>query len=63
MGDKLPCYDEVSGQSLPDGIEHFIYASSGSVYGLKDEDQVREDLELFPCQNITKQKWLQNGFC
>lgn len=38
------------------GIEHFIYASSGSVYGLKDEDQVREDLELFPLSEYNKTK-------
>ena len=25
------------------GVEHFIYASSGSVYGLKDEEHVTED--------------------
>ena len=37
------------------GIEHFIYASSGSVYGLK-EDQVREDLELFPLSEYNKTK-------
>ena len=45
------------------GIKHFIYASSGSVYGLKDEDQVTEDLELFPLSEYNKTKWLRNGFC
>jgi nucleoside-diphosphate-sugar epimerase len=38
------------------GIKHFIYASSGSVYGLKDEDQVTEDLELFPLSEYNKTK-------
>ena len=38
------------------GIEHFIYASSGSVYGVKDEDQVKEDLELFPLSEYNKTK-------
>ena len=30
------------------GIKRFIYASSGSVYGVKEELQVTEDLELKP---------------
>lgn len=38
------------------GIKHFIYASSGSVYGVKDEDQVTEDLELKPISEYNKTK-------
>jgi nucleoside-diphosphate-sugar epimerase len=38
------------------GIRHFIYASSGSVYGLKDEDQVTEDLTLMPLSEYNKTK-------
>ena len=38
------------------GIKHFIYASSGSVYGVKDEDQVTEDLELTPISEYNKTK-------
>ena len=38
------------------GIPHFIYASSGSVYGLKDESQVTEDLELVPLSEYNKTK-------
>ena len=38
------------------GIPHFIYASSGSVYGLKDEPQVTEDLELVPLSEYNKTK-------
>lgn len=30
------------------GVRQFIYASSGSVYGVKDEDQVTEELSLVP---------------
>ena len=30
------------------GVERFLYASSASVYGLRDEDKVSEDLELEP---------------
>ena len=38
------------------GIKRFIYASSGSVYGLKDEPQVTEDLELVPLSEYNKTK-------
>jgi nucleoside-diphosphate-sugar epimerase len=38
------------------GVPHFIYASSGSVYGLKDETQVTEDLELVPLSEYNKTK-------
>lgn len=38
------------------GIKHFIYASSGSVYGLKEEEQVTEDLTLVPLSEYNKTK-------
>ena len=38
------------------GVPHFIYASSGSVYGLKEEDRVTEDLELVPLSEYNKTK-------
>jgi nucleoside-diphosphate-sugar epimerase len=38
------------------GIKRFIYASSGSVYGVKDEPQVTEDLELKPISEYNKTK-------
>jgi len=38
------------------GVKQFIYASSGSVYGVKDEDQVTEDLELLPISEYNKTK-------
>lgn len=38
------------------GIRRFIYASSGSVYGIKDELQVTEDLELVPISEYNKTK-------
>jgi nucleoside-diphosphate-sugar epimerase len=43
-------------QAVRQGVPHFIYASSGSVYGLKDEDQVTEDLELIPLSEYNKTK-------
>jgi nucleoside-diphosphate-sugar epimerase len=38
------------------GIKHFVYASSGSVYGVSDAEQVTEDLELFPLSEYNKTK-------
>jgi nucleoside-diphosphate-sugar epimerase len=38
------------------GVKQFIYASSGSVYGLKDEDKVTEDLTLVPLSEYNKTK-------
>jgi nucleoside-diphosphate-sugar epimerase len=38
------------------GIKRFIYASSGSVYGVKEEEQVTEDLELVPISEYNKTK-------
>lgn len=38
------------------GVKRFIYASSGSVYGIKDELQVTEDLELKPISEYNKTK-------
>ena len=37
-------------------IKRFIYASSGSVYGVKDEPHVTEDLELKPISEYNKTK-------
>jgi len=38
------------------GVEQFIFASSGSVYGIKDEEQVTEDLPLVPISVYNKTK-------
>ena len=38
------------------GIKRFIYASSGSVYGVKTEPQVTEDLNLEPISEYNKTK-------
>jgi nucleoside-diphosphate-sugar epimerase len=38
------------------GVKRFIYASSGSVYGVKEEAQVTEDLELEPISEYNKTK-------
>lgn len=38
------------------GVKQFVYASSGSVYGVKDEDQVTEELSLEPISIYNKTK-------
>jgi nucleoside-diphosphate-sugar epimerase len=38
------------------GVKRFIYASSGSVYGVKDELQVTEELDLKPISEYNKTK-------
>lgn len=38
------------------GINRFIYASSGSVYGVKEESRVTEELELKPISEYNKTK-------
>lgn len=39
-------------------VKHFIFASSGSVYGIKDEEQVTEDLSLVPISDYNKTKMI-----
>jgi nucleoside-diphosphate-sugar epimerase len=51
----------LAGQQLADkavraGIKQFVYASSGSVYGVKEEAQVTEDLSLVPISVYNKTK-------
>jgi nucleoside-diphosphate-sugar epimerase len=38
------------------GVKQFIYASSASVYGLKDEEQITEDLSLVPISVYNQSK-------
>ena len=39
-----------------EGVSRFIYASSSSVYGIKEEEHVTEDLELKPITEYNKTK-------
>tara|TARA_B100001057_G_scaffold501283_1_gene623182 strand:- start:24530 stop:25471 length:942 start_codon:yes stop_codon:yes gene_type:complete len=45
-------------KAIDDKVEHFIYASSGSVYGVKDEPEVTEDLSLVPISAYNKTKMI-----
>jgi nucleoside-diphosphate-sugar epimerase len=40
------------------GVEQFIFASSGSVYGVKEEPQVTENLPLLPISDYNKSKMI-----
>jgi nucleoside-diphosphate-sugar epimerase len=44
-------------------IKSFMYASSGSVYGVKDEDRVTEDLDLMPISAYNKTKMSAERVC
>jgi len=47
---------QLADRAARQGVRRFIYASSGSVYGVKDEPQVTEDLELKPISEYNKTK-------
>ena len=43
-------------QAARDGVQQFIYASSGSVYGISDAPEVTEELPLVPLTEYNKTK-------
>lgn len=45
-------------EAIASGVERFIYASSSSVYGIKDEPNVTEELPLEPLTDYSKYKAL-----
>ena len=47
---------QLADKAVRNGATRFIYASSGSVYGIKEEEQVTEDLELKPISEYNKTK-------
>ena len=47
---------QLADKAARSGVGQFIYASSGSVYGVKEESQVTEDLELKPISEYNKTK-------
>ena len=47
---------QLADKAVRQGVKQFIFASSGSVYGIKEEDQVTEDLELKPISEYNKTK-------
>lgn len=47
---------QLADRAVRAGVKQFIFASSGSVYGVKDEPDVTEDLELVPISAYNKTK-------
>jgi nucleoside-diphosphate-sugar epimerase len=47
---------QLAEKALRAGVPRFIYASSGSVYGISEEANVTEDLPLFPLSEYNKTK-------
>ena len=47
---------QLADKAVRSGVSQIIYASSGSVYGVKDEPKVTEDLELVPISIYNKTK-------
>lgn len=45
-------------KATKNGVKQFIYASSGSVYGIKNEKNVTEDLDLLPVSTYNKTKMI-----
>jgi nucleoside-diphosphate-sugar epimerase len=50
------CFRPLVKASKDAGVRRFIYASSSSVYGIKDEQNVHEDLALAPLTDYSKFK-------
>lgn len=47
---------QLADRAVRAGVKQFIFASLGSVYGVKDDPQVTEDLELVPISAYNKTK-------
>lgn len=47
---------ELADKAVKAGVKQFIYASSGSVYGVSQDDQVTEESALFPLSEYNKTK-------
>jgi nucleoside-diphosphate-sugar epimerase len=45
-------------KAIAHGVPQFIFASSGSVYGVKDEPEVTEDLSLVPITDYNRTKMI-----
>jgi len=45
-------------RGIKDGVRQFVFASSGSVYGVKEEAEVTEDLSLVPISDYNKTKMI-----
>ena len=51
-------HKRLNGKSKENKSKKFLYASSGSVYGIKKEKNVTEDLDLVPITTYNKTKMI-----
>jgi nucleoside-diphosphate-sugar epimerase len=55
------CFFDLVDVARQSGVKRFIYASSSSVYGIKEEPNVTEDLPLQPLTDYSKYKAMCEG--
>ena len=55
---NFDCFPHMVDASIAAGVERFVYASSSSVYGIKETEDVAEDLPLEPLTDYSKYKAL-----
>jgi len=53
---NLDAFEPLVQLSINNGVQRFIYASSSSVYGVKEEEKVTEELSLEPLTDYSKFK-------
>ena len=53
---NLDAFEPLVKTAMESGVKRFIYASSSSVYGIKDEPDVTEDMMLEPLTDYSKFK-------
>lgn len=53
---NFDCFPHIVNAAKEAGVQRFIYASSSSVYGIKTEDKVTEDLPLEPMTDYARFK-------
>lgn len=51
-------FDQIIKKAINEGVKKFIYASSGSVYGIKKEKKVTENLPPYPISIYNKTKMI-----
>ncbi len=69
---NFDCFEPLVKLSIDNGVKKFIFASSSSVYGVKEVSNVNEDMELKPLTDYSKykamceevlQKYSNDKFC